>query len=269
MDLLDRLVHLVGGGFLLLGGEDGLVQHGGRRCHQLADLAGLAGALLGGHDGRVGLVPHAGDDHRDRLGGVHRSLRELADLGGDDGEPLARLAGPGRLDGGVQREQVRLRRDVVDQLQDVADLLRALAQGQRARGDGLDLVLHVAHRVAGQLGVLCHGMRVVGDRPGGGGQFHDGRRCLRDRRGLLARHRGRVPRRQPQLAGDIHQDRRGRPDAAEEVVAVAQPLERRRQFLLPPEGKAEQPEREEREREAGRNGEDGGCDPDGERLALG
>lgn len=29
-DLLDGLVDLVGGGFLLLGGEDGLIQHGGR-----------------------------------------------------------------------------------------------------------------------------------------------------------------------------------------------------------------------------------------------
>jgi hypothetical protein len=147
-DLLDGGVYLVSGGFLLLSREDGVVQHGSCRGHQLADLAGLAGALLGSHDRRVRLVPHPGDDHRDRLGGVHRALGELADLGGDDGEPLARLAGPGGLDGGVQREQVRLRGDVVDQLQDVADLLRALAEGQRPRGDRLDLVLHVAHAMA-------------------------------------------------------------------------------------------------------------------------
>jgi hypothetical protein len=268
-DLLDGGVYLVSGGFLLLSGEDGVVQHGSCRGHQLADLAGLAGALLGSHDRGVRLVPHPGDDHRNRLGGVHRALGELADLGGDDGEPLARLAGPGGLDGGVQREQVRLRGDVVDQLQDVADLLRALAEGQRPRGDRLDLVLHVAHRVAGQLGGLRHRVRVVGDRPGGGGQLHDGRRCLRHRRGLLARHRGCVPRRLPQLAGDVYQDRRGRADAAQEVVTVAQPPERRRQLLLSPEGKAEQPDREERERDAGRKGEDGGRDTDGERLTLG
>jgi hypothetical protein len=59
---------------------------------------------------------------------VNRPLRELAHLGRDDGEALPGLAGSRRLDGGVQRQQVRLRRDFVDQLKDLADLLRALAE---------------------------------------------------------------------------------------------------------------------------------------------
>jgi hypothetical protein len=69
-DLQDRRVYLVGGGFLLLGGEQGFPQHGGGGGHQVADLAGLAGALFGGHDGGVGLVADPGDDDADRFGGA-------------------------------------------------------------------------------------------------------------------------------------------------------------------------------------------------------
>ena len=60
-----------------------------------------------------------GDDVAGRAAGL---LREVLDLAGDDREALARLAGPGRLDGGVEREQVGLRCDGGDDLHDVADL---------------------------------------------------------------------------------------------------------------------------------------------------
>ena len=78
-DLQYRRVYLVGGGFLLLGGEQGFLQHGGGGGHQLADLAGLAGALFGGHDGGVGLVADPGDDDTDRFGGAQRPFGELGD----------------------------------------------------------------------------------------------------------------------------------------------------------------------------------------------
>jgi len=73
----------------------------------------------------VDLVDHVGDA-RDGLRGVHgvvldgldalgavvgrpgRLLRQLLDLVGDDGEALARVAGPRRLDQGVQGKQERL-----------------------------------------------------------------------------------------------------------------------------------------------------------------
>jgi hypothetical protein len=44
----------------------------------------------------------------DVLGGLGRLLGQLLDLVGDHGEALARLTGPGGLDGGVQRQQVGL-----------------------------------------------------------------------------------------------------------------------------------------------------------------
>ena len=76
----------------------------------------------------------------DVLGRLRRLLRQLLDLVGHDGEALAGLAGPRRLDRGVQRQQVRLLRDARDDLDDVADLGRGLAQlrhrrGRRLRGD--------------------------------------------------------------------------------------------------------------------------------------
>ena len=62
---------------------------------------------------------------------MHRAFRELSHLGGYDGEALPRLAGPGCLDRGVQREQVGLPGDVVDHLKDLVDLLRPFTQRQR------------------------------------------------------------------------------------------------------------------------------------------
>ena len=71
--------------------------------------------------------------------------------------------------------------DVGDQLQHLADLLAALAEGQRALGDRLDLVLHVAHRVAGLVDGARPGLGVVGDRARRGVQLLDGRGDLGDR----------------------------------------------------------------------------------------
>ena len=49
----------------------------------------------------------------DVLGRLRRLLRELLDLVGDDREALAGLTGPRGLDGGVERQQVRLLGDLV------------------------------------------------------------------------------------------------------------------------------------------------------------
>ena len=48
------------------------------------------------------------DPAADVLGGPGGLLGEVLDLVRDDGEALARLARPRRLDGGVEREQVGL-----------------------------------------------------------------------------------------------------------------------------------------------------------------
>ena len=89
-----------------------------------------------------------------RIESVERiaALGKLADLARDDREAPAGVAGPRRLDRRVERKQVRLLGDVVDQLEHLADLLAALAERQRALGDRLHLLLHVAHRVAGLVG---------------------------------------------------------------------------------------------------------------------
>jgi len=60
---------------------------------------------------------------RDLLGGTGGLVRQFLDLRGDHGKALARLARPGSLDRGVQRQQVRLTCDGVDQGDDIADLV--------------------------------------------------------------------------------------------------------------------------------------------------
>jgi hypothetical protein len=80
--------------------------------HDLAEQT--AGALGGAHA--------VGGEVADLLGGLLAALGELAHLGGHDREALAVLAGARGLDGGVERQQVGLVGDVVDD----GDLLRDL-----------------------------------------------------------------------------------------------------------------------------------------------
>ena len=99
--------------------------------------ATIAGDLLdrGHRGGGVALDRlHPAGDVLGRLG---RLLRQLLDLVGHDREALAGLAGPRRLDRGVQGQQVGLLGDARDHLDDVADLGRGLAQLGDRRGRGL------------------------------------------------------------------------------------------------------------------------------------
>src|SRR6185437_15142990 len=80
----------------------------------------LDGTLGGALDG-IDLA----DDVFRRLRGLPR---QRLDLGGDHGEALAGLAGARRLDGGVERQQIGLRRDVVDEPHDFADALRRVVE---------------------------------------------------------------------------------------------------------------------------------------------
>src|SRR5882762_1635570 len=73
-------------------------------------------------------------------------------------------------------------REVFDHLEDLAVLLRPLTQRERTRRDGLDLLLHVTHRVAGLLGCLRDSMRLVRDHAGCRRQFLDRGGRLRDGR---------------------------------------------------------------------------------------
>jgi len=57
----------------------------------------------------------------DFFGGVLGLHRQRLDLGGDDGKAAPGVSGPRRFDGGVERQQRGLPRDLGDQVDDVAD----------------------------------------------------------------------------------------------------------------------------------------------------
>ena len=103
----------------------------------------LSSAAAGGLD----VTPDGVDDPADPLGGLGRLPRQVLDLARDDGEALARLAGPGGLDGGVQRQQVRLVGDGGDAAGDLVDL------GHRA-GQALDGLGALAGAGAGRFAVV-------------------------------------------------------------------------------------------------------------------
>ena len=157
-------------------------------------------------DGVARLGLDGADERGDRAGGRARLLGELADLLGDDREAAALLARARGLDGGVEREQVGLRGDGGDGLDDAADLLglRAeLADGGGGRGGGL---AHGAHRG----GRLAHGVGAGGGqaaRLGGRG----GRLPARRRRTDSSRRPPRRPCRAPRSRRAPGARRRRRP----------------------------------------------------------
>ena len=118
-----------------------------------------AGRLLGKYGSRLDFLRsfiHRGDrtvgfalDLSDQCGDLLRCPRgafgQLADLVGHDGKALALLAGSGRFDGGVQRQQVGLLGDVVDRLDDRADLVGLGAEFAHALGGRLDGDLDPTH----------------------------------------------------------------------------------------------------------------------------
>ncbi len=135
-----------------------------QRLDHLVDLAGGAAGLLG---------------QRPDLVGHHRKTASL-------------LAGPRRLDGRVEGEQVGLIGDLADHLQDPADLLAVASQPSQHRVVGIELVmelidrglgggerpqplggylLHLAHQFAGLMGVARHVANGVAELGDGGGQL--------------------------------------------------------------------------------------------------
>ncbi len=100
------------------------------RVGELDALLGLGGARLGRLHGGRRLLLDLTDHLADLLRRLHRALGELAHLVGHHREPAPGLAGARGLDGGVQGEEVGLVGDLLDDLQDLADLLATACRGR-------------------------------------------------------------------------------------------------------------------------------------------
>ena len=114
---------LVGGGGLFLHGA-------GNGVLNVVDARDDLGDLADGGDGALGVSLDRFDLGGDIRGGGGGLLGEFLDLIGDDREALARLAGAGGLNGGVEGEEVGLLRDRGDDLDDLADFGAALSSRQ-------------------------------------------------------------------------------------------------------------------------------------------
>mgnify|MGYP007116957262 CR=1 FL=1 len=154
-DRLDAFGDLVARGGLLFGRRRDAADAVGNALGAVHDFLEGVGRLSGEFDagfnftlplldrpnGFAGLVLDRPHHVLDLVGGLCRALGQLAHLLGHDREALSGLAaatvaaGPGCLDGGVQREQVRLVGNLVDRSDDLADLLARLAElTHRLRG---------------------------------------------------------------------------------------------------------------------------------------
>ncbi len=105
---------------------------------QLESLVDDDRALFHVVHGLAGFVLNAADQLADFLGGGGGFFRQLADFIGDHRKAQAVFAGAGGFNGGVERQQVGLLGDVVDDLDDFADVVDALAEAADDGGRGAD-----------------------------------------------------------------------------------------------------------------------------------
>ena len=101
----------------------------GRDAGELTDDAGDRGDFL---DRALGRLLDGGDLPRDIVGGARGLVGERLHFGGDHGKALAGFAGARRLDGGVERQQIGLRRDRGNGADHRADAFGGV--GERADG---------------------------------------------------------------------------------------------------------------------------------------
>ena len=106
-----------------------LLFHGGRdRGGNLGKLADGARDFLDGADRLLGRRLDTGDLLADLAGGLGGLFGQRLHFGGDDRKATAGFTGAGRLDGGIEREQIGLARDGVDEFDHVADAGGGLRQ---------------------------------------------------------------------------------------------------------------------------------------------
>ena len=120
----DRVVHLFDTGTLLVAGSSDLGHDVSHAPHAADDFfhrhAGIVDQLAAGAD----LVDRIADQGLDFLGGAGAALCQVAHLGGDDCETAALFTGSRRFHRRVEREDIRLERDAIDDTDDVDDLFR-------------------------------------------------------------------------------------------------------------------------------------------------
>jgi hypothetical protein len=193
---LDVAGDFLRGGALFLDG-------GGDRHGDTVDLADGTADVANRLDGIAGHVLDRRDLRGDVLGRFRGLVGEALDLAGDDGETLAGLAGTRRLDGGVERQQIGLRGDGLNHLDDLADPVRRVDQPAHGRVGALRLV----HGFAGHHRRLLDMPADLSDRVrqlfgGDGDRLDIGRHLLRG-----SEHRRRLA--AGLLGGDGHARRRG------------------------------------------------------------
>jgi hypothetical protein len=199
VDLVDGAVDLLAAGGLFLGGGGdgahliaGALGQGQNIFQGLAGVRGAGGRFLHGQGGfghlrrgGLGALLDGADDGADLLGGAHGLLGQFAHFVGDHGKAPARVARPGRLDGRVQRQQIGLVRNVVDDVHHLADAVGPGAEVRNARGQGFDDSVHAAdllHKAMHALRALARfaaGVRgLLGGAGGVGGDLqHGGVHC--------------------------------------------------------------------------------------------
>ncbi len=99
-----------------------------------------------------GVVLDVADQPGDFLRSALRLLGELADLLGDHGEATTLFAGAGGLDRRIERQQIRLRGNPGDRLDDRADVLALLGQLANRARHRVGRAPDVGHRRARLLG---------------------------------------------------------------------------------------------------------------------
>ena len=105
------------------------------------------------------------DRRRHVLGRRRARVRQASHFLRHHGEAPAVLARPGRLDGRVERQQVGLRRDLLDQVDEVGDGLGEAAQLLHLSRRGAYHFLHVEQRLSGGRDVGLVPSRQVLDPP--------------------------------------------------------------------------------------------------------
>ncbi len=206
MDGIEARTGLICRGSLLRGGDGDLSDHlvdafrhsddalerfAGLGCGDDTLLDGTGAALHAG-DGDASAVLDLLDHGCDLACGLRGAFGEAADFTGYDREASAVIAGAGSLDGCVEREQVGLTGDLVDDGDDLADALGVVAeQAHRGRsfadrsGDGVhgaenmfDDLSAFAGCLGSAAGCLRGGLRVTRDLGDGGRHLLHGRGCL-------------------------------------------------------------------------------------------